>query len=135
MASNNHFTNSRSNLSTNSDAAEAARNHQQPPGVTFARRTSSGRYVNYSRDDLDSELGSVDFTNYTVHPPDSRQPAHGPVHLPKGRGAVRVKLLVHGRFQQRHARSSHGQSDRLRDESSADGGALKGPLALSLVVM
>ncbi|CAN6922549.1 unnamed protein product [Brassica oleracea] len=70
MASNNHFTNSRSNLSTNSDAAEAARNHQQqPPGVTFARRTSSGRYVNYSRDDLDSELGSVDFTNYTVHIP------------------------------------------------------------------
>ncbi|KAF3611947.1 hypothetical protein DY000_02051605 [Brassica cretica] len=71
MASNNHFTNSRSNLSTNSDAAEAVRNHQQqqPPGVTFARRTSSGRYVNYSRDDLDSELGSVDFTNYTVHIP------------------------------------------------------------------
>ncbi|RID64618.1 hypothetical protein BRARA_E03541 [Brassica rapa] len=71
MASNNHFTNSRSNLSTNSDAAEAVRNHQQQqsPGVTFARRTSSGRYVNYSRDDLDSELGSVDFTNYTVHIP------------------------------------------------------------------
>jgi cellulose synthase-like protein len=26
--------------------------------VTFARRTHSGRYVSYSRDDLDSELGN-----------------------------------------------------------------------------
>lgn len=44
------------------------------PQVTFARRTPSGRYVNYShdnlsRDDLDSELGSVEFMNYTVHIP------------------------------------------------------------------
>lgn len=37
--------------------------------VTFARRTSSGRYVNYSRDDLDSELGNGDFLDYTVHIP------------------------------------------------------------------
>ncbi|XP_039129317.1 cellulose synthase-like protein D2 [Dioscorea cayenensis subsp. rotundata] len=42
-----------------------------PPTVTFARRTSSGRYVGYSRDDLESELGSTDFskeyfTNYHV---------------------------------------------------------------------
>ena len=27
------------------------------PMVTFARRTHSGRYVSYSRDDLDSDLG------------------------------------------------------------------------------
>ncbi|XP_059642834.1 cellulose synthase-like protein D3 [Cornus florida] len=40
-----------------------------PPTVTFARRTSSGRYVNYSRDDLDSEIGSGEFVNYTVHIP------------------------------------------------------------------
>lgn len=40
-----------------------------PPQVTFARRTSSGRYVNYSRDDLDSEIGSTEFMNYTVHIP------------------------------------------------------------------
>ena len=29
------------------------------PMVTFARRTRSGRYVSYSRDDLDSELGAA----------------------------------------------------------------------------
>ncbi|XP_076941602.1 cellulose synthase-like protein D3 [Bidens hawaiensis] len=40
-----------------------------PPQVTFARRTSSGRYVNYSREDLDSEIGSGEFMNYTVHIP------------------------------------------------------------------
>ncbi|PPD74645.1 hypothetical protein GOBAR_DD28428 [Gossypium barbadense] len=40
-----------------------------PPTVTFGRRTSSGRYVSYSRDDLDSELSSSDFMNYTVHIP------------------------------------------------------------------
>ncbi|CAI9772442.1 unnamed protein product [Fraxinus pennsylvanica] len=37
-----------------------------PPGVTFARRTSSGRYVNLSRDTLDS---GIEFSNYTVHIP------------------------------------------------------------------
>ncbi|KAK1307373.1 Cellulose synthase-like protein D2 [Acorus calamus] len=37
--------------------------------VTFARRTSSGRYMSYSRDDLDSEIGSSDFANYTVQIP------------------------------------------------------------------
>lgn len=38
--------------------------------VKFARRTSSGRYVNLSREDLDmsGEL-SGDYTNYTVHIP------------------------------------------------------------------
>uniref|UniRef100_A0A5B7AYX9 Putative cellulose synthase-like protein D2 n=2 Tax=Davidia involucrata TaxID=16924 RepID=A0A5B7AYX9_DAVIN len=41
----------------------------QPPTVTFARRTSSGRYINYSRDDLDSEIGSGEFMNYTVQIP------------------------------------------------------------------
>lgn len=43
-----------------------------PPTVTFARRTSSGRYVNYSRDDLDSEIASEmssEFVNYTVQIP------------------------------------------------------------------
>nr|XP_043638830.1 cellulose synthase-like protein D2 [Erigeron canadensis] len=40
-----------------------------PSQVTFARRTSSGRYVNYSREDLDSEIGSGEYMNYTVHLP------------------------------------------------------------------
>lgn len=39
------------------------------PMVTFARRTSSGRYVNLSRESLDSEIGSGEFANYTVHIP------------------------------------------------------------------
>ncbi|XP_073039831.1 cellulose synthase-like protein D4 [Primulina eburnea] len=39
--------------------------------VKFARRTSSGRYVSLSREDLDmsEELSSGDYMNYTVHIP------------------------------------------------------------------
>ncbi|KAI3469140.1 hypothetical protein Pfo_025803 [Paulownia fortunei] len=40
-----------------------------PPAVTFSRRTSSGRYVNLSRESLDSEINSVEFSEYTVHIP------------------------------------------------------------------
>uniref|UniRef100_A0A803LTU0 Cellulose synthase-like protein D3 n=1 Tax=Chenopodium quinoa TaxID=63459 RepID=A0A803LTU0_CHEQI len=60
------FKPSRSNLSDSSDLPPARPMRQ--PQVTFARRTASGRYVhdNLSRDDLDSELGSVEFMNYTV---------------------------------------------------------------------
>ncbi|GAA0140599.1 DNA-binding transcription factor [Lithospermum erythrorhizon] len=36
--------------------------------VTFGRRTSSGRYVNLSRDSLDNDSGT-EFANYTVHIP------------------------------------------------------------------
>ncbi|PWA57877.1 cellulose synthase [Artemisia annua] len=64
------FKPTRSNLSISSDANDSQPNKPPlPPQVTFARRTSSGRYVNYSRDDLDSELSSQDFMNYTVHLP------------------------------------------------------------------
>ncbi|KAL8538348.1 hypothetical protein ACS0TY_000366 [Phlomoides rotata] len=65
------FKASRSNLSSaSSDVMDSQLNKPPlPPHVTFARRTNSGRYVNYSRDDLDSELGSSDFLNYTVHMP------------------------------------------------------------------
>ncbi|ESQ41686.1 hypothetical protein EUTSA_v10012495mg [Eutrema salsugineum] len=63
MASNKHFSKSRSNLSNNSDALEPER-PPAAPSVRFVRRTTSGRYVGYSRDD--SELGSVDYENYTV---------------------------------------------------------------------
>lgn len=62
------FKLSRSNLSVSSDAADSQK-PPLPPTVTFGRRTSSGRYISYSRDDLDSELGSSDFMNYTVHIP------------------------------------------------------------------
>ncbi|GAB4857892.1 Cellulose synthase-like protein D3, variant 2 [Ancistrocladus abbreviatus] len=66
------FKPSRSNLSDSSDIPPGR--PMRPPTVTFARRTPSGRYVNYSRDtlsrdDLDSEIGSVEFMNYTVHIP------------------------------------------------------------------
>ncbi|KAI8006725.1 Cellulose synthase-like protein D3 [Camellia lanceoleosa] len=65
------FMASRSSLSINSDVPESQQHVKPPlpPNVTFARKTSSGRYVNYSRDDLDSELGSNDFMDYTVHMP------------------------------------------------------------------
>ncbi|KDP21765.1 hypothetical protein JCGZ_00552 [Jatropha curcas] len=59
---------SRSNLSASSDATDGQK-PPLPPTVTFGRRTSSGRYISYSRDDLDSEIGSTDFMNYTVHIP------------------------------------------------------------------
>ncbi|KAJ8771363.1 hypothetical protein K2173_026540 [Erythroxylum novogranatense] len=62
------FKLSRSNLSISSDATDSQK-PPLPPTVTFGRRTSSGRYVSYSRDDLDSELSSHDFMNYTVHIP------------------------------------------------------------------
>lgn len=39
------------------------------PMVTFVRRTLSGRIINYSKEDLDSEIGSGEFMNYTVHIP------------------------------------------------------------------
>jgi cellulose synthase/poly-beta-1,6-N-acetylglucosamine synthase-like glycosyltransferase len=63
------FKGSRSNLSATSDVADSHHKLPLPLNVTFARRTSSGRSVSYSRDDLDSELGSSDFMNYTVHLP------------------------------------------------------------------
>lgn len=69
MASHNHFTKSRSNLSNMSDANDPGR-PSGPGKVKFiTRRTNSGRYVNYSRDDLDSELSSAEFASYTVHIP------------------------------------------------------------------
>ncbi|KAL8130457.1 hypothetical protein V2J09_019612 [Rumex salicifolius] len=66
------FKPSRSNLSDSSDLPPARPTRQ--PAVTFARRTASGRYINYSRDnlsrdDLDSEISSVEFMNYTVQIP------------------------------------------------------------------
>lgn len=64
------FKQSRSRLSSSSDASELQQlSPPIPPTVTFARRTSSGRYVNYSRDDLDSELGTSEYANYTVQIP------------------------------------------------------------------
>lgn len=62
---------SRSALSASSDAADSQSGipGAAPVTVTFARRTSSGRYVNYSRDDLDSELSAAEYMNYTVQIP------------------------------------------------------------------
>nr|KYP68009.1 Cellulose synthase-like protein D3 [Cajanus cajan] len=62
------FKPSRLSQSASSDASEGPR-PPLPPTVTFGRRTTSGRYISYSRDDLDSEIGSNDFMNYTVHLP------------------------------------------------------------------
>ncbi|XP_052171372.1 cellulose synthase-like protein D3 [Diospyros lotus] len=57
--------------SRSSKASESQQGKAVPMTVTFARRTSSGRYVNYSREsnDLDSEIGSGEFMNYTVQIP------------------------------------------------------------------
>ncbi|KAK1366351.1 cellulose synthase-like protein D3 [Heracleum sosnowskyi] len=63
------FKASRLSMSSAADESNSQQNPSMAPTVTFGRRTSSGRYVSYSRDDLDSELGSDRFTNYTVHIP------------------------------------------------------------------
>ncbi|KAM1784163.1 hypothetical protein ACFX11_042407 [Malus domestica] len=63
------FKPSRSDMSSNSDMPDSNNKTPVPPTVTFGRRTSSGRYISYSRDDLDSELGSGEYMNYTVHIP------------------------------------------------------------------
>ncbi|KAL1820033.1 hypothetical protein ACET3Z_014902 [Daucus carota] len=63
------FKASRLSMSSAADGLDAQHKPPMPPTVTFGRRTSSGRYISYSRDDLDSELGSNDFMNYTVHLP------------------------------------------------------------------
>jgi len=57
--------------SWSSKASETQNGKSGPLSVTFARRTSSGRYVNYSREsnDLDNDLASGDYMNYTVHIP------------------------------------------------------------------
>lgn len=69
MASKSFGAN-RSSLSFSADSPDSHKPPLPPTAVTFGRRTSSGRYVSYSRDDLDdSELGSADFMNYTVHIP------------------------------------------------------------------
>ncbi|KAL3817904.1 hypothetical protein ACJIZ3_003809 [Penstemon smallii] len=52
----------------------AGRNSQpgrtsDPLNVNYSRRTSSGRYVNLSRDSLDSEMSGVEFSEYMVHIP------------------------------------------------------------------
>lgn len=70
MMESRSFMASRSSRSMASEEEPLQGRPPFPPTVTFARRTSSGRYVNYSRDDLDSELGgSGEFANYTVHIP------------------------------------------------------------------
>ncbi|KAE9464665.1 hypothetical protein C3L33_03466, partial [Rhododendron williamsianum] len=65
------FKASRLSLSTtNSDVQDSPRGRPPlPPTVTFARRSSSGQYSAYSRDDFDSEPEGSGYTNYTVHLP------------------------------------------------------------------
>ena len=75
MASNTALWGSRSArmASDHSGGAANPAAAPPPPTVTFGRRTNSGRYISYSRDDLDSELGSgsfsKEFLNYHVHIP------------------------------------------------------------------
>ncbi|KAG5540206.1 hypothetical protein RHGRI_020437 [Rhododendron griersonianum] len=57
--------------SRSSKVSESYNGKSGPLSVTFARRTSSGRHVNYSRasNDLDNDIASGEFMNYTVHIP------------------------------------------------------------------
>ncbi|KAK7273434.1 hypothetical protein RIF29_14483 [Crotalaria pallida] len=52
------------------DSSQKAKSSAGGPSVKFARRTSSGRYVSLSREDIDMSADmSGDYTNYTVHIP------------------------------------------------------------------
>ncbi|CAM8986767.1 unnamed protein product [Rhodiola kirilowii] len=62
------FKASKSSLTGTSRGIDSE-NHPLQPSLEFSHRSSSGRYVQYSRDDLDSEIGSTDFVNYTVQLP------------------------------------------------------------------
>ncbi|CAK8570753.1 unnamed protein product [Lathyrus sativus] len=54
----------------NQPSKKSSRNSGEKPGIKFARRTSSGRYVNLSKDDIEmSSDVSGDYMNYTVHIP------------------------------------------------------------------
>ena len=61
------FKASRSNLSTVSDMSESQNGKPPlPPHMRYGQRNTSGKYVNLSKDDLDSELGSGDYMRYIV---------------------------------------------------------------------
>ncbi|EYU45259.1 hypothetical protein ABFS82_05G067800 [Erythranthe guttata] len=60
-----------------------------PPQVTFTRRTSSGRYVNLSRESLDSEISSAEYAEYTVHIPPT--PDNQPMDRPNPPISQRVE--------------------------------------------
>ena len=59
------------------------------PTVVFGRRTDSGRFISYSRDDLDSEISSVDFQDYHVHIP--MTPDNQPMEDEDGAAAARAE--------------------------------------------
>ncbi|KAG0472841.1 hypothetical protein HPP92_014698 [Vanilla planifolia] len=64
-----------------------------PPKVTFGRRTPSGRYISYSREDLESDFGSTDFSNYHVQFP--MTPDNQPMEVVPMDPAVSTKAEEH----------------------------------------
>ncbi|XP_073001388.1 cellulose synthase-like protein D1 [Typha latifolia] len=64
-----------------------------PPTVVFGRRTDSGRFISYSRDDLDSEISSVDFQDYHVHIP--MTPDNQPMDEPMDSSSITAKVEEH----------------------------------------
>lgn len=71
-----------------------------PPSVTFSRRTSSGRYVNLSRDSLDSEMSGVEFAEYTVQIPPT------PDNQPMDSLAIRAEPPISQRVEEQYVSSS-----------------------------
>ncbi|OAY75340.1 Cellulose synthase-like protein D1 [Ananas comosus] len=87
MASKGILKNSRSSnrMGGQQDAGSGGAQPQPGPTVVFGRRTDSGRFISYSRDDLDSEISSMDFQDYHVHIPmtPDNQPMDEPID-PRG---------------------------------------------------
>ncbi|KAK6947369.1 hypothetical protein RJ641_000842 [Dillenia turbinata] len=68
----------RQSSSTNTDV-EMQQTRPSIPVVTFGRRTRSGRYISYSCESLDNEMGSTEFSSYTVQIPPT--PDNQPMQL------------------------------------------------------
>ena len=104
------------------------------PTVVFGRRTDSGRFISYSRDDLDSEISSVDFQDYHVHIP--MTPDNQPMDDDDGGGGGTARAeeryvsgsLFTGGFNS--VTRAHVMDNKTDDDAAAAGGRRgKGPSA------
>jgi len=70
MASSTNQPSKKSSLRNTGGSGEAGQLGGGKPSIKFARRTSSGRYVNLSKEDIEmSSDVAGDYMNYTVHIP------------------------------------------------------------------
>ncbi|XP_066387751.1 cellulose synthase-like protein D2 [Miscanthus floridulus] len=74
--------------------------------VTFARRTHSGRYVSYSRDDLDSDLGIGGDMSPDREEQQQQQYASYHVHIPVTPDNQPMDLAITARVEEQYVSNS-----------------------------